>query len=138
MKILGYKLIAMFLFVGHSKWVLAADQERNPFAITSALMKILTETPMDKNQNNHITRELPVNSSIINGLPHIRLQAVSFTKDKRSALLEKQDGSTLLVAEGDRLYLIEQGEYVEMNVLEIKPRSIMIQLGPQGQIIEVQ
>ena len=85
-----------------------------------------------------ISRTPPSTHTLINGLPHISLQAVSFSQHKRSALLKKKDGSTLLVSEGDNLYLIEQGDYVEMRVLEIKPRSIRIQLGPQGQIIEVQ
>lgn len=116
----------------------SGNQERNPFTITSDLMKMLTDAPGKGASDADISLFAPKDLTLINGLPHISLQAVSMTRKKRSALLKKKDGSSILVAEGDRLYLIEQGKYVEMKVLEIKPRSIRIQLGPQGQIIEVQ
>ncbi|PCI49569.1 MAG: hypothetical protein COB51_04080 [Moraxellaceae bacterium] len=111
------------------------DVERNPFAITQQLLKTLTKAPERQEQGLFSSSNT---ASLINGLPHIRLQAVSFGNKKRNAVLEKQDGSTLFVSEGDQLFLIEDGEYVAMNVLEIKPRSILIQLGADGTIIEVQ
>lgn len=111
------------------------EAERNPFSITQQLLRTLTKAPERQEQSIFSS---PNSASLINGLPHIRLQAVSFGNKKRNAVLEKQDGSTLFVSEGDQLFLIEDGQYVAMNVLEIKPRSILIQLGADGTIIEVQ
>lgn len=111
------------------------EGERNPFAMTKQLMKALTKVPEQQAQGLFSSSN---GASLINGLPHIRLQAVSFGNKKRNAVLEKKDGSTLFVSEGDQLYLIENGQYVAMNVLEIKPRSILIQLGNDETIIEVQ
>lgn len=129
-------MVIAAVFAGRSY---AADIEYNPFAISPNLLELLTGNRQSTSEiNGDLTTNPTKPFTLINGLPHIRLQAVSLTSNKRSALLQKKDGGTLLVAEGDRLYLIEQGHYVEINVLEIKPRSIRIQLGPQGQIIEVQ
>ena len=131
-------VITLFTLSVYSADYSSQKSGRDPFSISDSLLDLLTSSNSSEPIESDIRKVIPSNLTLINGLPHIQLQAVSFGKNKRTALLKKKDESSLLVAEGDRLYLIEQGEYIEMKILEIKPRSIRIQLGPHGQIVEVQ
>jgi len=112
-----------------------AFAERNPFAITKHLLNELTKA--QDQEDSGLFSDVQ-DTSFFSALPSIRVQAVSFGNKKKNALLEKRDGTTMFVSEGDRLFLNEGGQYIAMTVMEIKPRSILIQLGVDGQIIEVQ
>ena len=137
MKVLVVTLLVACCFTGFA-YGESFEHERNPFAMTSALLSMLTRpVEGDRSLMNDLTNVMPTKALFENGLPHIELKAVSFVKERRTALLKTADGKTMLVREKERLYLIEKGEFIEMNVLEIRPRSVRIELLPDEQIIEI-